>query len=350
MNLNCSALKLDEEEVTLGEVMAGSLMGGRLSGLLGNLSDGMACTAMAEAEGMRLLPRTLQEALNEWRVDHDLIAADEMRAWMAFYGLDLEAVSGHLERAINRRDMGRDLPEAREKHAPSREELLAMAPVAAVCSGKIERLSEQFALVTVGPSPEDLGAEGGLELDDEMLQAKREAASIFGVSEDRTEWILKSEAHFRTYRRIYVTDERLADGVRKMREDVLRYNTCTTMVPNEDMARELICCIRVDNDSFERASARAGVSCWTNVWFGTQIGSLPYGTRLPSARPGTIFGPDESGTDFAVAQLVKRIEPTPDEPEVASRVTENLLYRSLQRALSERVFLPPAGPIGFQAT
>jgi len=347
LQLDGIALKIDRKAVTVGEVLASSLIGGWLGPVLERISDELACGALARERQVKPAASRLQEAMNDWRIQRDLIAADEMRAWLEIRGVGLQDLTDHLERQILHARLRTDIDEARGSHAPSGEEVMDLLPLETICSGEIEELAEDFALRAVAPPTEgdtevreDAGRKILSELGMDDIGDLHDAVAPFGVSRDRTAWLFQIEAAFRLYRDEVLSEGRLREAMAEMREDLAAFEVISTTVPNEDVALELLCCIRVDNDTFERAVSRAGTNCWKESWFGSDLSHRPFGHRLPAARRYDLFGPEPGDGQFLVMQLLSRQEPALDQPDVAARLSRRLLRRSLMRPMAKRVSLP----------
>lgn len=349
MNLQRMALKLDGQPISVGEVLAGSLLGGWLKPLKQRVSEQLACTALAGARNMEVPAERVQKALDEWRIERDLIAADEMDAWLASTGLDLEALAGHLERRILREQLEQDLAEAMRRFAPEPDDVLALAAGEAVLGGEIPELARDFGIRAVVPEPEDLGdREAGARrqllepLGAEDLEALRGQMDLFGVSMERAEWLLRIEAMFLLYREDYVTKTMPPRALKQMFSELTKYEVKIASYPAQDIAREALCCIQVDGEPFERVANMAEADCRTEAVFGSELKNLPFGERFFAARPGDLFGPEEETGRYLLGQLVSRVEPDLSQPDVVVRLTVRIIERSLRRVMSERVFLPPA--------
>jgi hypothetical protein len=345
--LDAIALKVDRKPVTLGEVLASSLIGGWLAPVMERISDELACSALAAERQVKAPADRLQEAMNDWRIQRDLIAADEMRAWLEMRGVSLEDLAAHLERGLLHARLSAHLDEARRSHAPGGEEILDLLPLETVCSGEIEELAEDFGLRAVVPPSEEMNdgleeAGRGIlsELGMEDIGEVHQAVAFLGVSRDRTAWLFQIESAFRLFRDEALSEGRLQEALAEMREDLASFEVVTTFLANEDVALELLCCIRVDNDTFERAVTRASAGCWKESWFGSDLPDRPFGHRLPAARRFDLFGPEPRDGEYLVMQLLSRQEPGLDQPDVAARLSRRLLRRTLMRPLAQRVSLP----------
>jgi hypothetical protein len=348
MNLDQLALKLDGKAITLGEVLAASYIGGWLKPLKQRIADDLSCTALGADRNLEVTADQIQRALNRWRTERDLIAADEMQRWLDWIGLDLGIMAEHLERQILREQLEDELAEARRRFPQEPAPLLDLAASEAVLGDEMHELTGDFAIRAVVPEPEQLEDRRGDALRQifgalgvEGLDALQAQMEMFGVSMERAEWLLNIEVLFMLYREDYVTKSMPPKALKEMFADLTKYEVITAAFPSEDIAREVLCCVQEDGEPFARVATQAEAECRTESVYGSQIQSVPFGSRFFIAQPGDLFGPEPAGEEFLLGQLVARSEPDINDPDVVLRITVRIIEKSLRRTMSERVFLPP---------
>lgn len=351
MRLDRGAFRLDNAEITLGEVLAAALGGGSLAPLLQDVSERHAAAEAARDQGFAIEEDELQEAFDEWRQNRDLIAADELERWLEHHELTVEDVAAFLENALLRRRLGRHGQAGNLPPTLSDEELLAVAPDEALMSGRLARIVEEFAQRACAPDP----AVGD---DARMGEARRwmlaeagfpdeasfyRAVETFGVEPERARWLLDRELAYRMHQQDVLTQEALRQGLAELREDLRKYELSTAVFRDEDVAREVACCVREDKESFSQAARRAGESALKGTWFHFELGEAPFGERVGSAMPQEILGPQVHDDGRAsLGQLRAALDPELSDPSVLERVERRLVERSLRRQLQQRVLFPPS--------
>lgn len=350
MRLDRGAFRLDNSEVSLGEVLAASLGGGSLAPLLQAISERHAAADAAREQGIEIDPDALQEAFDTWRQDRDLIAAEELERWLEHHELEVDDIAGYLENRLLHRRLGRrrgmdfaaTLGDA---------DLLGISAKEALLSGRLSRLVEDFALRACAPDPA-LGDDTRMEAARRWMLAEAgfpveetyyDAVEIFGVQPARARWLLDRELAYRMHEQDVLTQEALRQGLAELRDELRQYEISTATFRDEDVAREAACCVKEDRDSFSHAAARAGESATSATWFHGELADAPFGDRMGSAREREVVGPLVLPDGRAsLGQLRSSRDPDLGDQAVLERVEKRLVERSLRRALQQRVLFPPS--------
>jgi hypothetical protein len=351
VRLDHGAFRLDDQDITIGEVLAASLAGGELTPILQEISSRHAAAGAARQRGIELGDDALQTAFDEWRGDRDLIAAEELERWLEHHDVSLDDVAAYLETRLLSDRLGEvDVELGDEGVAAERDELLGWVADEALFSGSLQALIEGFALRACAPDPATgenkrmdesrrwMLGEAGFQGEDEFLAT----AGIFGVDPKRARWALDRELAFRMHQQDVLTQEALRRGLAEAKDDLRRFEISTAIFRSEDVAREVVCCVREDRDSFSRAAARAGESAQRGTWYASDLDHAPFGSRLASLRERDLVGPRRLPDGRAeLGQLRSASEPELSDPEVLARVERRLVDQSLRRSLQNRVHFPP---------
>jgi hypothetical protein len=232
--------------------------------------------------------------------------------------------------------------------APAPADVLDLLPADAESSGDMAALVHRFALRCVAPEPSD-DREGDRKRIAREILAERDADSVddlaepcdsLGVTPERMQELLAIETRFRLFQADVLSLGRLQAALDESREHLVRYELVTAACPTEDIAREIICCIRIDGDPLPRSASRASLPCRRDVAYLSDLGSLPFGERIPTLPKMGLLGPDLVDGRLLVGQLMERSEPDLSAPEVVDRVRDRLLERVLRVPLSARVMFP----------
>lgn len=358
VDLDRTAFSLDGAPVTVGDVLAASWIGGWTRPLEATVREDLAKSAIAAERGVEISADRLQAALDGWRISRDLEAVEDLDAWLEDRGLTLDDVLEHLERVILRRTRCGEADLAR--CAPDPDVVLALLPLEATLTGELETLAERFALHCVCEVPaasreagtddapaamsphERIRRELLAERDADGIADLEEACETLGVLPARLEELLAIETRFRLFQSDVLSLSRLRAAVTDFHDELVRYEVATAACPSEDVAREIVCCVRIDGDAFARSVARAGIPCRRDsAWLG-DLPRIPFGHRVPTTPPLGLLGPDVVDGKHLVGQLLERHEPDLSAPAVAERVRDRLLDRVLRSAIADRVRFPVA--------
>jgi len=349
MRLDRIAFRLDGAAVTVGEVLTGCWIGGLLEPLKARVREGLTAESVADAAEEGIEVEALEQPLDDWRSERDLIAAEELEAWLVERDLRIEDLCDHLEREILRRRAVSDADKA--AHGPDRDELLALLAEEAALGGELDGLVEAFARRCVAP----VAADGGEAFDARRLHVRRELLSECGVEDlgglaevaeafetpiGRVVWLVDVEVEFRLFRDEALSFSHVKAALDDLRDELVRYEIVSAECPSDDVARELLCCIRFDRDTFSRSVARAGLACQRRTVFTEDLRGVPFGHHIPSAQERDVFGPAEIEGAHVVVQLLERHDPDLSTPGVPERISDRLIERAVKKPLSDRVRFP----------
>lgn len=341
LKLDHHVLDVDGQPVTLGEVLASARLGGWLTAELHTLRDKLACQALAETEDYELDIRQLQSAIDEWRRNRNLSAAEETEAMFTTYNTHLDTLVEYSRRTLYHEHLHERLAEARERCAPSRLHCERLLPQELIFLRPPEHLIDAFSLRVV--------AEPSVTIDDAvrtMLLTSSELplghwqtllAEVYGISKDRADWLLTHEITYQRQRQSLINEETLYLEFNRNPIDLLRLDVNLLEVPDKDIAKELLCCVREDRETLAEAAVHAHLRCRSVSWFFGDLEALPFGTHLPAARPLEAFGPATLGDHYLVLQLTGRHEADPNDATTRSRLEKQLIERALRKQAAQRV-------------
>jgi hypothetical protein len=225
----------------------------------------------------------LEEAAARFRYERNLVAAEEMEAWLARWELTVAEWRAYLRGT---------LPD--DDRAPW---------VAAVCSGTLERAARELA-------------------------AKAAVADALGEPElERAYERFVAEA---------VTPDALASLLEARRADWIRVDCRTLVLPSEAAAREAALCVRDDGMALAEVAAQAGVETREHALY-LEDAEGELGGALLSARTGELLGPIPLGDRFALVLVDGKVDPALDDPEILRRAQEAARRRAIEREVVNRV-------------
>ncbi len=269
MRLDRVAFELEGRPFTVGDALAAAWLGGRLAPLAERVADGLAAASLAAEEETETDEAEIQVALDAWRTERDLIAAEQAEAWLEEQGLTLDDLVAHLDRELLRRRFAPRREEARGRFPPEEAEVQETLPAAAAFEGAIDGLVQELALHAVAEPP--AGTDTIVDTPDadrtmflhapviESRSALAQGLAPFGVSPERAERLREVESTFRSRHEELVTDETLRRVLDRNKVNLIQLEVAAAPFATEDAAREAILCVRLDHERLEHVAGRARV-------------------------------------------------------------------------------------------
>jgi hypothetical protein len=289
-------------------------------------AEGIACLRAAAAVGKVgrspvISERELEGAADEFRYRRDLLAGDELSAWLEARGLGLDDWREHIARSVAREHFAANLDELGVGLRPSPEKIASKIDAEGLCSGAFAKMAERLSGIAacrdqLRSEGRDVGTEAGPPLDDRSLDGL-ELAHRRLMEDVATRQAIEREVAARTL-------------------DWIRISAVSGEFPDEDTAREAAMCVRHDGQDLAAAAARAGVDAWPWTVF-MEDAADTWRPALVGARVGDLVGPIRDSGGFALLLVTAKVLPEPADPEVHERATANLLTRAVDRAVNDRV-------------
>lgn len=294
------------------------LLAAELRGELGVLErqtrQGLACLRRLAAEGETLPAESVRAAATVFRYDRNLLAAEELEAWLDERGLSVADWNGFLRRQLLRERWAGELERIESEHPVGDDDVVAALPAEAACTGFLRRAAEQLA--------EDA--------------ALADAAGAVGESPDRATLIAAiargaEAARAHSPSRAEIERELAAHAL-----DWIRIEAEVLELEDAEAAREAALCVRVDGRALADVAADCGVPTSFRVLY-LEDAEPELRTALMSAGPGELVGPVAVGAGHMLLQLRAKAEPSADDPEPARRAAAVLTARAVERELRNRV-------------
>ena len=180
---------------------------------------------------------TFRAAATVFRYEHNLLAAEELEAWLDARGLSTADWNGYLRRSLLRERWAEDLEQVAAEFPVGEDEVEASLQAEAVCSGFLrraaERLAEDAALAATDDA-EDSGDRAAL-----IAALIREADAARGRAPSLPEVEREIAAHGLEWIRIEAETLELADA---------------------EAAREAALCVRVDGRTLADVADECGAA------------------------------------------------------------------------------------------
>jgi hypothetical protein len=276
--------------------------------------QGLTCVRRLAAEAGAVPAEAVRAAATVFRYDRNLLAAEELEAWLDARGLTVADWNGYLRRLLLRERWLDDLELTESEFPVGEEEVEAALLAEAVCSGFLRRAAERLA-------------------EDAALAASRDAVED---NPDRRVLIAEVAREAEAERRRAPSPPEVEREVAAHALDWIRVEGETLELADAEAAREAALCVRVDGRPLTEVADECGVPANPLVLY---LGDADPELRvaLVSASPGELIGPLEHGAGHLLVQVGAKTEPSPEDPELGRRAAAVLAARAVERELRERV-------------
>lgn len=230
----------------------------------------------AQAEG-KLPPAEAKARAADFRYARNLVAGEEMEAWLAHWGLTVAQWMRCIRRTLRSGDVW----------------------VVAVCSGALARFAHDLA--------------GRLAVHQRMNEHDVETS-------------------MRAFRHDVTSGDELTVLVQARALDWTRIDADVLSFAHDDAAREAVSCLTYDGLTPTQVAAAAGVQVGHTS---ARLEDLepPLRAAVLGSRPGDVVGPVHD----MVTVIRDRVAPAVDDPDVRHLAEEALVARAIQREIDDRV-------------
>ena len=97
------AFRVEGTDYTWDDVLAAALHRGEWQAVEREAREGLACMRLGDDAGRRLDPQQVRAAAAAFRRDRQLLAAEEMEAWLGRWGISVAEWMGYIRRALARK-------------------------------------------------------------------------------------------------------------------------------------------------------------------------------------------------------------------------------------------------------
>jgi hypothetical protein len=276
---------------------------------------GLACRKRLAAAGEQPAAHVVAEAVRRFRYARDLLAADELLAWLEHWQLTSVDWHEYVVRMLLRERWMGELADTASRFSVGHDEVTGALWAEAACSGFLTRAAERVA-------------------GDAALAAA--AGEAIGGAWEQPALLARIGAVAARARVEALTEEAIAREVDVHRLEWLRIDGEILTVPSEDAAREAALCIRMD----QRSLADVGAACGArpnplSTYLADADAALS--PALVAAREGDLIGPVARDGAFALLLVEQKTPPSVFDGTVRQRATERIIARAVHRAMSEHV-------------
>ncbi|OJY54315.1 hypothetical protein [Pseudonocardia sp. 73-21] len=321
-HLTRGALRVDDEQFDIADVVLLALAEGRWQRLAVSLGRGLA---LEREHGRDVARERVAQQVTRFRYERRLIAGKDFREWLAARGLVLADVHRHCLRGMLIAEHGPDgnrvTPDPRDVHTE--------ALVSGLTGETAARLGDLAAMAAAvdpvaGPPVQELVAEAaaaGLEGDDLTYRASR---------------VLRLLAAERAFVAHTATPDAVARSIATHGVDWLRVECSELLFPSEGAAHEALLCVRADGMSPASLAGWLAVGLRRSAQFVGDVGGARAGV-LASVPIGEPVGPLAGEEGWRVLVVDRRVTPAREDPELARRATAEVVRTAVDRLRAGRV-------------
>jgi hypothetical protein len=295
---------------------------------------------------MPLSAREIESAADEFRYGRDLVAAEEMEAWLERWGLTAESWMDWIRSSLLRKEWSDSLADLVSEESASDEDIGERIQTEAVCSGELERLASELAGRSAIYEKEARGKSNGPGREPDVaaifeqfppdLRERGLPGISLETSRAKMERLARLEACYRRFCERAVTPEAVAAMIQASQTDWLRLECDSVSFPEEQAAREAALCVREDGEELERVAEDANREVHREEIYieGTEPDSRHY---FLGAQKGETIGPVGRGEQFVLYLVREKVLPSGDDPRIAARAEEAVVQRVVEREVNDRV-------------
>lgn len=278
------------------DVVALARLRGDWAALEADVRAGVAALAALEARGEPIEEDEVETAARAFRYARDLLAADELTAWLERHRLSPDDWRAYLSRHVATERLAQATGDVDEPVAE------ATTWAEGVCSGRLEEAARELSrLVAVAP--------------DTPLDGLDAAFADFCATVD---------------------EDAVARELEANRLEWLRFGFEAVVTEDEGAALEAALCVRVDGEPVAGVAERARLTvdedeCWLDELHPALA------TRFLAATPGELVGPVPVDDHFVVAHVLAKTPPSLEDETVRARARRAALERAVSRLVAERV-------------
>jgi len=306
------------------------------------VATGLACLArldeLEEGDPEELDEKDVEAAAEEFRYARDLVAAEDMEAWLQHRGLDADEWLDCIRRGLLLAKWADDLDAITEEFAVEPDDVEAAIEGEAICTNLAASLATRLA-GRAAIHARLAQAQPGDAATDADVQALLGAMPGTAVDEGlrgRLEGLARLELAWRRFTETQLTAAAVRSLVDTNRLDWIRLTVRTVTVAARDVANEIALCVRDDGEDLLATCAQAGEHVTEATWFVDETdGRLR--DALVAARPGDLLGPVPIDQGFVLIAVLSKLLPVESDPEVRQRVERALLDRLVTREIQDRV-------------
>ncbi|HUG86926.1 MAG TPA: hypothetical protein VMM13_20315 [Euzebya sp.] len=339
------ALRVGDEVYDIADLVIVGLHTGAWQALISSTQRGCGL----ERSDVGPIPRSdVRAALTDFRRQHGLLAAADVRHWLDERGLDLDDLEGVLRRRLLRERFG-DLPAAVVAASTVADALAAEA----ICGGTLQRCADTLRawvaasggnLREATAAPQAVATESVLDpraverlLWDAVAETLSGVPALGSVElHRRARRVVGLHVGYQRVRDTAVSSSAIVQRLADRRVDWTVVIGAEVTFASESAAREAMLHLRDDQAPLHQLTHMLHIQAMRRVM---ELATAPAAVVGPllSALPGEPVGPWEEDGRWHVLVVDRRVEPDISSTVVRDRAHEELLSEMVERAAAGRV-------------
>jgi hypothetical protein len=297
----------------------------------------------------------ISSAAEAFRYEYDLITAEETEEWLANRGLTVDDFTDYFTRHYWANAFHKEIVPADVEYQSASPELRESFLTELILSGELDRMTTALMwrlaarCAEKDPDPEAIAVAEQKFFDRNEIEPSQLAEWLKRLGRD-SEWfntMLVIDAAYRTRRDALFAPAARQRELVALRLSLTQFETEIIEFESRDAAKEALFCAREDGTSMEKVASE-GRYPYRRVNF--LLEDIPIDTqqRFLCVSAGQVLKPIERGDGFELCRIVKKIEPSLDDPRVKSRIDQRLLDRHFSELISKHVERRLGAPVEAQ--
>ena len=311
---------------------------------------GLACLRRLDDLGAEdgLDEDEVEAAAAEFRYERDLIAAEDMEAWLDERGLTADGWLEYIRRSLLVEQWAADLEEIQQEYPVGDDEVDEVIVCEAICGGHAAALASRLAARaavyarTVDEAPD---RRDGVPADEvkRILAALPADVHERGLPEltpeacrARLEPLARIEAVWQRFAASLVTPPAIRAQLAVHQLDWIRLSVRSLSLRDPDAAREVALCVREDGRDLAEVATEVGADLGEAEWYLDEV-DASLRDHLVGAQGGDFLGPLPLDEGYVLVSVIAKQLPSEEDPNVRARAERALLARAVNREVGKRV-------------
>jgi hypothetical protein len=331
------------------DVVLAGVLWGDWTALDERVRNGLACLArldeLDDDDEDALDEDEVESAAAEFRYARDLVAAADLEAWLDRRGLSVDQWLDFVRRSLLLERWADDLEDIREEYELDEDEVAEALVCEALCGGVagelIQRLAARAAIharaaAQSGAGPTDTAPEDIPPMPDDEILDRALPGLPAATRRERLALLASLEATWRAFAASVAPPAEVRGVIAARRLEWVRVAIQAVVAPDEDVAREVALCVRMDRRPLDEVADDAALRAEAMEWWLESV-EEPLRDTLVGAQPGDVIGPVPWKEQHLVLRVIAKQLPAEDDPAVRARATQALLARAVDREVMDRV-------------
>jgi len=334
----------EDQEYTARDAIDAAIFRGELEAKWKEFLEAVEAEKRSDELDLDLDEAAISSAVEAFRYEYDLITAEETEEWLANRGLTLDDFTDYFTRHYCANAFHKEIVPVDVDYQSASRELRESFLTELILSGELDRMTTALMwrlaahCVEKDPDPDAIAVAEQKFFDRNEIEPAQLADWLERLGRD-SEWfniMLVIGATYRIRRDTLLVPQARQRGLAALRLPLTRFETEIVEFESRDAAKEALFCVREDGMSMEDV-AREGRYPYRRV--NLLLEDIPIDTqqRFLCVSTGQVLKPIERGDGFELYRILKKIEPSLDDPRVKSEIDQRLLDRHFSELVSKHV-------------